>query len=687
MNSNPFPLLALLALISTSPRVFPAQTLPASDQRAGAVKDLNTPRTFPKIESRTEWQARAKEIRENTLVSCGLWPLPEKTPLDAHVFGKVERDGYSVEKVYFQTYPGFYLAGNLYRPLDKGNGPFPAILNPHGHWANGRMADTDEGSIAARCINFAKQGMIAFSYDMVGYNDTGFPDWPQGEEFYKRHRRFATNEVNLLWNISLMGLQTWNSIRALDFLESLAGADKSRLACTGASGGGTQTFILGAVDDRPAAQAPIVMVSHSMQGGCSCENAPGLRVDYSNMEIAAVPAPRPQILVAATGDWTKMTLTVEGPAVGGIYTLLNAADRLRYVRFDFNHNYNQTSREAVYEWFGKWLLKLRDPSSLKEAAYTTEPDAELRVWPDGKLPAGALPEKEFIHSLIQRDRAQLDALRPRDRESLDRFKKVMEPAWRHTLQIHFPEGNLLVEAGEVSKVGNYTVSHLAIGRAGKGDRLPVLMISPKRDVLRNLVVLAHPKGKSAWLDQGGAPAGLAKKILDRGSSIVLFDAFRTGGLASGDAAAGRKRFDLFFTAYNRTDLQERVQDCVTVCAFAQRHTKGRRIAICGTGRAGLWALLAAPAADVVAADCDSLDLSGDEALLNDDLFAPGLRKMGAFAGAAALATPHPLLLHNTGRNFATGLLRDAYAAGRAEKMFREEQRQLSDDKLAEWLAK
>src|SRR5256885_10324797 len=250
MNSNRFPLLALLAFISTSPRVFPAQTLPASDQRAGAVKDLNTPRTFPKIESRTEWQARAKEIRENTLVSCGLWPLPEKTPLDAHVFGKVERDGYSIEKVYFQTYPGFYLAGNLYRPLGKGDGPFPAILNPHGHWANGRMADTAEGSIAARCINFAKQGMIAFSYDMVGYNDT----------IQVKHT-FARDRTNLLWNISLMGLQSWNSIRALDFLEALPDVDKSRLGCTGESGGGTQTFMLGAIDARLAAQAPNVMVS------------------------------------------------------------------------------------------------------------------------------------------------------------------------------------------------------------------------------------------------------------------------------------------------------------------------------------------------------------------------------------------------------------------------------------------
>ena len=108
-----------------------------------------------------------------------------------------------------------------------------------------------------------------------------------------------------------MGLQTWDSIRALDFLESLPDVDGRLLACTGESGGGTQTFMLGAVEDRLAAQAPVVMVSHTMQGGCLCENAPGLRVEYSNMEIAAAAAPRPQVLVAATGDWTKDTLTVE----------------------------------------------------------------------------------------------------------------------------------------------------------------------------------------------------------------------------------------------------------------------------------------------------------------------------------------------------------------------------------------
>ncbi|MDB6022282.1 MAG: hypothetical protein JWQ04_2139 [Pedosphaera sp.] len=128
-----------------------------------SVMDLNTPREFPTITTQAEWQQRARLIREQILVSSGLWPMPDKTPLHAQIFGKVAHDGYSVEKVYFQTYPGFYLAGNLYRPLGRDDGPFAAILSPHGHWENGRLADNQDCSIPGRCINIAKQGMIAFS--------------------------------------------------------------------------------------------------------------------------------------------------------------------------------------------------------------------------------------------------------------------------------------------------------------------------------------------------------------------------------------------------------------------------------------------------------------------------------------------------------------------------------------------
>lgn len=652
---------AILLLVLPQSQARDDAKLPATDQRAATVQTLNTPRSFPEVASKTEWEKRAREIREHVLVSCGLWPLPEKTPLQPKVFGRIERDGYTVEKVHIQTLPGFYLAGNLYRPRGKGDGPFPAILNPHGHWRKGRLEDQALGSIAARCINFARQGMIAFSYDMVGYNDTA-----------QVNHKFASDPTNQLWNISLMGLQTWNSIRALDFLESLPEVDKSRLGCTGESGGGTQTFMLGAIDDRLAAQAPIVMVSHSMQGGCLCENAPGLRIDYSNMEIAAVPAPRPQILVAATGDWTKATMTVEGPALEKIYRLFNAPDKLRYAIFDYDHNYNQTSREAVYEWFGKWLLRHSSPSALKEQPYQKEPDEELKVWPDNKLPADALTEEQLIASLIERSKTQLHASNPKD-------KVALQPLWRHTLAVEIPEKGVVVEAGEVKKHDNYSISQLAFGRRGRGDRVEASLINPARDSFTWMVVLADPRGRKAFLGENGKLNGLAAEFLKQNCQVLLVDTF------SADAdAKTRDPFKNYFTTYNRTALQERVQDLITSCAFAQTHGKGRKVVLCGTGKAGLWALLAAPAANAVIADCAALDLESNAELMKPDLFTPGLRKLG-FESAAAVAAPNPLLIHNMGNGFSTSLLKRSYTALQKEKGFRENSTALSDGEIVSWV--
>jgi dienelactone hydrolase len=670
-------LLSLLLL--TSPIALKAaRSLPEKDERAGPPQTLDTLRTFPEVTSRGAWGERAKEIREQVLASCGLWPLPKKTPLKAEIFDRTEREGYSVEKVYFQSYPGFYVAGNLYRPLSKGKGPFPAVLNPHGHWAQGRLNDTKEGSIAARCISFARQGMVAFSWDMTGYNDM----MQLGP-----HRRIATNRLNQLWNINLMGLQTWNSIRALDFLESLPDVDKSRLACTGESGGGTQTFMLGAAETRLAAQAPVVMVSHSMQGGCLCENAPGLRVDYSNMEIAAVPAPRPQILVAASGDWTKTTMTIEGPSIEKIYNLFGAADHLLYVRFEFDHNYNQTSREAVYGFFNKWLLHGNSTDAVKEPAYEKEPNEKLLVWQDRQLPSDAVNEAQLIANIIKADREQLAALTPKTKKAAEEFRATLMPLWQHTLQVELPESDLIVERDAEKRLGKYRSTTMAIGRAGKHDRLPALMITPETERYEVLCLLVHDKGKSAYLDDHGEPRGLAKELLDHNHTVILVDTFLTGELADEKASAARKPFSSFFTTYNRTDLQERVQDIITVCAVGQTHSKGRRVVVFGQGRAGLWAMLAAPIASGVVADCDGLQDNDDAALLSKELFAPGLRRMGGFQTAAALAAPRPLLTYNTGSGFSTDLIRAAYKTESATPKFEAKADKMSDREIAEWIGK
>ena len=668
-----------LATISSLPA---APVPPDLDQRGGPVKTLNTLRAFPEIQTRAEWEQRAQKIRVQVLVSCGLWPQPEKTPLDAKVFGRIQRDGYSVEKVYFQSYPGFYVAGNLYRPLGRGAGPFPGVLNPHGHWSKGRLADEADGSIAARCINFAKQGMIAFSWDMVGYNDTQFAH-PAGAAGYATHRHFANDPTNLLWGISQMGLQTWNSVRALDFLLSLPDVDAKRVACTGESGGGTQTFMLGAIDDRLAAQAPIVMVSHSMQGGCSCENAAGLRLEYSNMELAAAAAPRPQILVGATGDWTRTTLELEGPALEKVYRLFNAPDHLRYLRFDFNHNYNQTSREAVYQWFGRWLLSQPDSAVIKEVAYTKETDADLRVFPDGKPPANAVTEEQLTDYLIHSATNEWWTYAPINPPLLERYRQQMLPAWKHTLQADFIERGLGALPEKITKETDYTLTRLTLTRAGKGDRVPVTAITPRRDTLRLMTVLAHPEGQAAFLDAHGAPRGLARRLLDQNIAVLLVDTFGTGATH----AKPRDYFADFYTTYNRTEVQERVQDLVTACAFARTHSKDRRVILCGTGRAGLWAMLAAPASDALVADCAQFDSTTDQSFLAPDIFSPGLRKIGGFEGVAAISATNPLLLHNVGDKFSTSFLRKVYRGMHVPERYRQETAALDAGEIATWISK
>ena len=699
-----------------APAALPA--LPATDQRAAnPPHTLDTSRAFPALASRAEWETRRDRLRQQVLVSCGLYPLPPKTPLKTKIFDRVERDGYTIEKVTFQTHPGFYLAGNLYRPFqgtdketrrqgDKEtahakDSAFPGVLVTHGHWDDGRMADGPNGSIAARAITFARQGCVAFTYDMVGYNDTR--QIPQ-------HRTFAADRRSWLWGVSLMGLQTWNSVRALDFLVSLPDVDKSRLAITGESGGGTQTMMLGAIDDRLAAVGPCVMVSHTMQGGCLCENAPGLRVDNSNMEIAAVAAPKPQIMVGATGDWTSTMMTIEGPSVQSVYDLYHQPANLKYVIFPFNHNINKTSRDAVYQFFGKTLLHDPSAEAFTEPPYKREAVADLRVFPNDKpLPADAKTAEQLTQYLKDLDQSQLEKAKPHDKRSLTSFKKTYLTAWERTLNVERPGREDVVhvpaspsrhtDAGKEdaeNKAGDYAVTFHRFGRRGRGDSIPVVLFAPRSKEGKEgggLVVVVHPRGRAALLDGNGKPNAFVHALLAKGKTVAIPDVFLTGLNANAAASETRRKalddFGVFFTTYNRTDAQERVQDILTVCAGVRemgRQGVRSHLMLVGMEGAGAWAMLAAPAADAVVADAGQLDLTNDDALLTDDLYIPCLRRMGDFRTALALAAPHPLLLHNTGAKFtAAEWLHDVYTGVDAAPAFQANAMPMSETDIAAWL--
>lgn len=660
------------------------------DKRFSVVRHLNMVYDVSYLASRykdrTDWERRAAEIREQVLGAAGLLPMPPKCPLNARIFGKIDHGDYTVEKAYFESYPGFYCTGNLYRP--KGKGPFPGVLNTHGHWGEGRFVDNESSSIPTRAANLAKQGYVVFSYDMVGFNDSKQVIIPQRHDALGERR-------NRLWGISLGGLQTWNSIRAIDFLQSLPDVDPTRIGVTGASGGGTQTFLVAAADPRVSVAAPVCMVSAHMQGGCRCENLPNLRIDTNNVEITAVTAPRPLFLVAATGDWTKNTPEVEYPAIKSIYKLFAAEDRIGCVLFDAGHNYNKDSREAVYSFFAKWLQGKAPTQPIREEAVKIDSKEDLLCFPDGKLPSDALAPNAIVDQLIKDSEKQLSSSRPKDKASLQTFRKLYEPALKRALSVPSEFRDVVVPRGSL-RDGNCVVHKLIIRDELRGAEIPALLW--EADSLQGsrksgrIAILVHENGKQGFLRQSCRTAGdLIVNLTKKGWFVLAIDAFNTGEHTALDGSPERDYDKDFFDTYNRTDTAERVYDILLTAKCIRSGnlpagTSFTETALVGYGKAGLWCLLAAPFADVnkVVVDAGGLDVS-DDSLLLDEFYVPCLRRAGDFRSATALTAPAHMFIHNTQGRFDTTWAEAGYAACGFAHHLRVSKEKAGDDAIAAWL--
>ena len=288
------------------------------------------------VTSRGAWEARSATIRNQIREGMQLQAMPSKPTSKPIINGKRLMDGYSIENVVFESMPGFYVTGNLYRPLKKQK-TYAGILCPHGHGDNpeGRFREQTQ----KRCATLARMGAVVFVWDMVG----------QGDSKQCEHKMAKA-----------LKLQTINSIRSLDFLSSLPGIDKNRIAATGESGGGTQTFILTALDDRVKVSVPAVMVSAYFFGGCVCESGMPIhkKGDYqtNNVEIASLTAPRPMLLISDGGDWTKNTPKVEYPFIQNVYNLYGKKNLVENVHLpDEKHDYGPSKRKAMYVFMAKHL--------------------------------------------------------------------------------------------------------------------------------------------------------------------------------------------------------------------------------------------------------------------------------------------------------------------------------------------
>lgn len=330
------------------------------------------------------WEKHAKEIRQGILDGAELSDFTFKKPTNVVIHSKKDLNGYSVENVSFQSIEGIYVTGNLYRPLET-KGKQAGILCPHGHGTDPRFAAYTQ----QRCATLARMGATVFAYDMIGMGDSKQSD-------HKIEKALK--------------LQIINGKAALDFLLDLPNIDKNRIGMTGESGGGTQTFVLSAIDDRIKVSVPVVMVSGYFFGGCVCESGMPIHKrpthQTTNVEIAATFAPKPMILISDGGDWTVNTPNMEYPYIKNVYSFYGAESNIENVHLaNEKHDYGISKRLAAYPFLAKYLKldlqKVTVDGKIDESTNKILSQAELQVFDEKHpLPANAVQGNEAVMELL-----------------------------------------------------------------------------------------------------------------------------------------------------------------------------------------------------------------------------------------------------------------------------------------------
>ncbi|SFJ16187.1 GDSL-type esterase/lipase family protein [Planctomicrobium piriforme] len=634
------------------------------DARLGPVRtlyDAYHPWTPPA--TLAEWETESAKLRTQVQVACGLYPWPEKTDLNPVIHGRVDRGDYTIDRVCFSSAPGQYVTGSLYRPKVS-TGRMPGVLCPHGHWQEGRFHDAGvveaEKQLAsgaesflsgarhplqARMVQLARMGCVVFHYDMIGVADN---------KPLSHRAGFADADASL-WLHNKLGLQTWNSIRALDFITSLDDVDPTRIGVTGASGGGTQTFLLCALDSRATVAFPAVMVSTAMQGGCICENSDLLRIGINNIAIAALCAPRPMAMTGAD-DWTIRIETRGLPELKQVYGFYGKWDDVAAHCFpQFSHNYNEVSREMMFDWFNQHL-HLAKAAPVQQSDFWPLSREEMTVFDETHpAPADALDESALREQMRTRDRAAFEALVAKPAKE---YQAVMKPAVAVLLPT--ATGEIATVLGTPRPLTGGTIAQ-DFTVTCEQTNVPCLLLKPTK-ASGKLALWLDSAGKSHLLAADGNPEPAVQSLLDAGWTVASADLLLTGSTAnetnpyltemksvspSHVASVEGVDYTGFVYGYNRPLLAERVIDIDRVHQALSK-MDFNRIELIGTGEAGVWALLARSRWPQTAVARTLVDLNGfafDEidTALHPNLV-PGALKYGGLGGLAAIAAPASLSL-------------------------------------------
>ena len=396
------------------------------------------------------WEQQRSQIRAKLLDAWGGFPV-EAASLEPRILATAMKDGYRVEKLIFQTLPGVWMTANAYVPLTEGK--HPAVLCVHGHWPGAKQ----DPHVQSRCIGLAKLGFFVLAVDAMGAGERAI-----GKNLGEYHGEMV---AATLWPIGrpLSGLQVYENMRAVDYLQTRSEVDADRLGITGASGGGNQTMYAGAWDERFKAVVPVCSVGNYQAylgaACCMCEVVPGALSFTEEAGVLGLIAPRALMVISATRDAFQFSVGEARKSIAAVrpvFELYNANDKLQHAVFESSHDYNQPMREAMYGWMMLHLkregvgtpvseppMQLEDPESLRCFPGTSRPDDWItlpqfaaqearRINEEKKLPTSAVEWQ--LKSAQQK--TQLDTLvlggtspervtvSPKNGTSPDRFPEV-----------------------------------------------------------------------------------------------------------------------------------------------------------------------------------------------------------------------------------------------------------------------
>lgn len=308
-----------------------------------------------------QWETRKDTLRREVRERLEIDPLLKACSNDKPLYGKIRKyDGYTVQNFCLKTCNGHTVKGSIYAPTAKGK--HPLIICPNGHFLNGRYGKVQQ----LRLGSLARMGAICVDYDIWGWGESEDEVGAAAHQTTEAHR-----------------MQAVNGVRILDWMIKRKDVDRSRVAVNGGSGGGSAAVLLSVLDSRYTAACPVVSMSSWFDGGCPCESGMPIQLaggGTCNVELAAMFAPKPMMVVSDGGDWTATTPEVEFPFLQRTYEFYGAKDKVQNIHLpNERHDFGPNKRNAVYKFFID-AFKL-DKSKLDEDKITIESENQLRFYP------------------------------------------------------------------------------------------------------------------------------------------------------------------------------------------------------------------------------------------------------------------------------------------------------------------